>query len=361
MQRYNKSSKNTIAECNNLHDDNDRSKDVPFNKLRVTSHVDQIEDQNNIEFNKAGTSKINLLKRANSKYFTNSYLVHLLNFKDSPLIKSYKEAFFCTTAITSDNNNNYYSHYCKRKYCIVCSRIQTANRIKTYLPILQEWQDKHFVTLTQPNVKAEDLRQELTNIIKSFTKILRNNTQNYKLDIKGTRNLEITYNAKDDTYHPHLHCVVNSKEAAEYIKNSWLKQFKKANDKAQDIRPFGSNAKDLLEAFKYSQKLLSATDKGKYIYAKAIDIINISTRGGKDGVRQFQTFGFTKPKDQEITPEEITAIKEAEPTETNESELSIYKYEYKISDWVNITTGELLTNYCPSKSFVDIRENKIII
>jgi hypothetical protein len=332
-------------------------KEVPFNTLELTADY----SENEYDLNKAGTDIKKLKKRANSKYFTDSYLIHLLNIKDSPLKKAYWQTWHCTSVITNDTDNNYFATYCKKRWCIVCARILTAKRIKTYLPVLQEWENKYFVTLTQPNIPGEKLREELTLIIKSFRKILENNRKNYKISIKGTRNIEITYNPVRNDFHPHLHCTVDSLEAAEYIKNKWLEQFPNADPRAQDIRPFGTKATDLLEAFKYSQKILSQNKKGgnNYIYCEAMDTINICTRGGKGGVRLFQTFGFTKPKDAELTPEEETSLKELDKN-MDLNEVFIYNYDRTVSDWINVQTGELLTNYEPSESFKDIRENRII-
>ena len=339
-------------EANNI---NYRLFDDPTQK----GSLDTLELTADFASNKPGTKDIpNLLKRAKSKYFTDGYLLHLLNI-DSPLKKEYWDTWHCNSSLRFDGNT-YFGTYCKKRWCIVCARIMTAKRIKTYLPILKdEFEEPYFVTLTQPNIKSENLRCEISKITKSFRNILENNRKNYGLKIKGTRNLEITYNSKRDDYHPHLHCIIDGKTEASFFKDNWLKQFPEANIKGQHIRPFGKEANDILEAFKYSQKIMTQSDGKKFIYVNAMDIINVATKGGKGGVRLFQTFGFIQPKDEtELTPEEETGIREL--TDDNDIQMVLYQYNKEIFDWIDHETGEVLTHYQPSKIMDDIRNNKII-
>ena len=330
-------------------------KDDPIQK----GSLDTLELTADFAINKPGTKDLpNLLKRAKSKYFTDGYLLHLLNL-DSPLKKEYWNTWHCNSALRFDGNS-YFGTYCKKRWCIVCARIMTAKRIKTYLPILKdEFKEPYFVTLTQPTVKAENLREQISNITTSFRRILENNRKNYGLKIKGTRNIEITYNAKKDWYHPHIHCIIDGEKEALFFKDNWLKQFPGSSEKAQDIRPFGKGVNDLLEAFKYSQKIITQSDGKKFIYVNAMDIINVATKGGKGGVRLFQTFGFIQPKDEtELTPEEETGIREL--TDDNDIQMVLYQYNKEIFDWIDHETGEVLTHYQPSKIMDDIRNNKII-
>lgn len=350
--------KKNILEKSNLN----QSDNINYGQISdpfETPSLDTLELTADFSLNKAGTNEItNLRKRAKSKYFTDGYLIHLLNL-ESPLKKEYWDTWHCNSALRYDGNS-YYGTYCKKRWCIVCARIMTAKRIKTYLPILKEdFKDPYFVTLTQPTVKAEYLRDQISNITKSFRRILDNNHKNYGLKIKGTRNLEITYNSIKDWYHPHLHCIIDGKTEASFFKDNWLKQFPAAKEDAQDIRQFGKKESDLLEAFKYSQKIMTQSNGKKYIYVNAMDHINVSTKGGKGGVRMFQTFGFNKPKDEiELTPEEETGIKEL--TNDNDIQTVLYQYNKEIFDWIDQDTGEILTHYQPSKVLEDIRINKII-
>lgn len=64
-----------------------------------------------------------------------------------------------------------------------------------------------FLTLTVKNCYGEDLRDTLDLMTKSFNKM--NQRKAFKQAVKGYfRSLEITYNKKDDTYHPHFHMIL---------------------------------------------------------------------------------------------------------------------------------------------------------
>ena len=62
-----------------------------------------------------------------------------------------------------------------------------------------------FLTLSRKNVTGDKLSQEITHYLKSFRRL--NKYKDFRA-IKGTfRTLEITYNSKDNTYHPHFHII----------------------------------------------------------------------------------------------------------------------------------------------------------
>ena len=212
------------------------------------------------------------------------------------------------------------------------------------------------MTLTAPAVKPEQLRDRIKELVKEFQKTKDNLRKNYKIQLRGSRNIEVTYNPEKDWYHPHIHCIIESKEAANTFVNLWLKQFPDANRKAQDIRKFGGKETDLIEAFKYSQKIIS---KDKKIYIEPMDLINIATIGGKNGVRLFQTFGINKPKDIELLPEEITGIAEADNF-TDEC-IKLFMYDHKKHDWIERETGKSLTGFKPSKALETFRGINLVI
>ena len=64
-----------------------------------------------------------------------------------------------------------------------------------------------FLTLTVKNCYGEDLRDTLDLMTKAFNGMTRRKA--FKQAIKGYfRSLEITYNKKDNTYHPHFHMIL---------------------------------------------------------------------------------------------------------------------------------------------------------
>ena len=76
-----------------------------------------------------------------------------------------------------------------------------------------------FVTLTVRNPDGEHLAETLDLMNKGF-KYITSKSQNFALAKKFKESLqgyikatEITYNSKDNTYHPHIHCIFKSDQA----------------------------------------------------------------------------------------------------------------------------------------------------
>lgn len=64
-----------------------------------------------------------------------------------------------------------------------------------------------FLTLTQRNVKGEQLKEELDNILYAFKRFIQLK-QIKKISLGFMRSLEVTYNKAADTYHPHIHVLI---------------------------------------------------------------------------------------------------------------------------------------------------------
>lgn len=63
-----------------------------------------------------------------------------------------------------------------------------------------------FVTLTVPNVPADELRGTLAHMAASWDRLIRRKA--YRPWKNFARKTEVTYNAESDTYHPHYHLMV---------------------------------------------------------------------------------------------------------------------------------------------------------
>jgi hypothetical protein len=296
-----------------------------FNTLELTSEFSQ--DFLHI------TKKSSLNKRAKSKYL-NSQLSRKLADLNSPLKEHYWDTYYCSHLIEV-SEKGIISKFCKKRWCIICNRIRTADLLQKYLPTLESWKEKTFLTLTIPNCTACDLVPTINLMLKNFSKI-KDLCRKEDKNLIGIRKLEITYNRHRDDYHPHYHLIIeNSKNCEKIIKN-WLRHFPEAVSHAQDFRPADQNS--CFELFKYFTKLTSNSSKDAVITVKALDHIFQSLLG----VRTFQPFGFIAHK----------AIK---PSENLENEIEIfagaefYKYQKDLANWLNESTGEILSEYQPSE------------
>ena len=75
-----------------------------------------------------------------------------------------------------------------------------------------------FVTLTVKNPDAEHLTETLDLMNKGFKYITSKSqtfapAQKFKESLQGyIKATEITYNSKENTYHPHIHCIFKSEQ-----------------------------------------------------------------------------------------------------------------------------------------------------
>ena len=159
------------------------------------------------------SDKIALKKRAKRKHLSAPLSLRLVdaskNNPDSNLKKSYFNTYHCCRTIAIRDDGSVRANYCKNRWCLVCNSIRTAQLINRYVPVLDQWEDKYFVTLTLPNCTALDLPGTLDFMQNTFGKIhakLKKQFQRKKRDkIVGLRKLECTYNADRNDYHPHYH------------------------------------------------------------------------------------------------------------------------------------------------------------
>lgn len=118
------------------------------------------------------------------------------------------------------------------RFCPNCRKWDLASAIhnlrKPLNQLLLEGYYPYLVTLTIPNVEGKELRWTIEKMNKTFRKLF--GAFSYSLDgkTKGFQDrliefqgalkvLEISYNAGNDTYHPHFHCMFFSSEYDESL------------------------------------------------------------------------------------------------------------------------------------------------
>lgn len=331
-----------------------------------------------------------LRKRARRKYLTAGYIGALVDAAklngNEALAKSYWNTYHCARTLTLKSDGNVSGRYCKNRWCLVCNAIRTAQLIKRYTPELEAWQDRYLVTLTIPNVEAEQLPAALEILNSMFSEIrdrLKKRAQRGQAEkFKGLRKMECTYNPERNDFHPHFHVLVEGRENAAALlqcwKESWRKErwqadglacstsyaatFGDITDTAQDIRPADQGA--MLELFKYFTKVIQGSGKQhRLIYADAMDVIFRACKG-----RQvFKPFGFKAPPAEELTPEE------KEQAQGEAYAQMEYEWNQETSRWeanveaVDLETGEVveelqpLVDYQPGDALRDLIDTKVVV
>ena len=209
-----------------------------------------------------------------------------------------------------------------------------------YITQFAQFNRLEFVTLTRPNVKENELRKEIELIVKRISNIVRILREKRKINISGIRKIEVTYNAKTDTYHPHLHILCNE-DYGKYIVELWLKYNPTANIKGQDYREATQGS--LNELFKYSTKFLDkSSNKAEMdLYVKPLDKIMIALYKK----RTFQPFGkIRKIKEDPEDFDNVMVLKTQEYEELPNYNSALWLWDNDC-DWLEFISYEPLTNY----------------
>lgn len=298
-----------------------------------------------------------LARKAKKKFITQATIMNLVDVAkaegDQERVKSYWNTYHCQNRIIS-SYDKFYGNYCKNRFCTTCCGNRKADIINKYYPVIKNWKEPYFVTLTIKSPPSTQLRKYVKGMKTNFKKILECNKKRHQrgkgIKIIGIKSLECNFNPIAKTYNPHFHIIVPNKETAELLKKEWIKKnrptkassyrYKYVSPKAQDIKKINDLDHQLVEVIKYGAKIFTALDvKNKnsgvppMVYIKALDVIYTAFKD----VRLFDRFGFNLPN-------EIVV----KPTSKQLTNCDRWEYSTEQKDWINKETGELLTRFLPT-------------
>jgi len=161
-----------------------------------------------------------------------------------------------------------YAELCRDRICPICQWRLARKRAFEMLQCLDDMNENgeykyQFLTLTQKNVKVFYLRDELKKMNEAWKRVISSNKKNKPAGC--ARVMEITYNEKEETFHPHQHIIIAwEKGQAPYKRLEWQERWKSALGigytpicRLQAIKPKKEHVKytkAVLETFKYSLK-----------------------------------------------------------------------------------------------------------
>lgn len=163
------------------------------------------------------------------------------------------------------------ANFCKVRLCPMCAWRRSLKVFGQVSRVMDELVKENnysflFLTLTTKNVKDNELNAEIDRLMKAFKLLKQRKT--FTKSVKGFfRALEVTYNHKDGTFHPHFHCVLAVpnyyfKNSEYYINQSewtelWQQALKVDYKPIVDVRKIKSNGnikKAVAEVSKYTVK-----------------------------------------------------------------------------------------------------------
>lgn len=196
------------------------------------------------------------------------------------------------------------ANFCRQKLCPTCQKRKSLKMFANTLKVceyLERYEVKYIhLVLTVPNCRGgEALVGTIKKLYRDFGKFYH-----YKETarvFKGClRCLEITYNAENSTFHPHLHCLIavnksyfNSRYYLTYDRLRGLWQSACRSDKPYQISVGairGDVAKGVAEVCKYCVKPLDLDEVGEahaqYVYSTLGTVLK--------GQRAVQKYGLIK-------------------------------------------------------------------
>lgn len=236
------------------------------------------------------------------------------------------------------------ANFCKNRFCPLCAWRQTkkdALKISIIMEFIKKELDLDFIflTLTAPNVKAENLNEEIKKYNKSFKKL--SERKEFKKISKGyIRKLEITYNQKRNDYHPHFHViiVVNKSyfKSRDYLSKSkflnlWQECMNDNSITQVDVRRIDTDdKKSISEIAKYGAK------DSDYMYSQDVFDVFYKALKGKQLVTYSGAF-----------KDALKAFKEGQLDKYKEVDLTeyiyrlCYKWNFKNANYIQMELMEL--------------------
>lgn len=275
--------------------------------------------------------KSDLTNKARKKYIGNGLAISLATSRFAgDMSKSYWNTYHCAETIEVKDNRSR-SSYCKNRWCLTCQSIKIAHLINGYKPQLSEMANPYFVTLTAPTVPEKYLPARIEDFETKWRQIAKQ-AQKVRKNFRGLRKAECTIRPNGH-YHYHFHIIIEGESNALYLMKRWLDLNEDARGEGQDLRK--ADGQSMIELFKYFTKLTTKTQT-KERKAMPSDNLNVIFHALK-GKRVYQPFGGLKKINEDYVPEggELVATEGV--------------YTWLRNDWIDYTTGELLTGYEPSE------------
>jgi len=307
-----------------------------LHNIYTIGHLRNETDNNDLEA---------LIKRAKAKY-SQKDLMKYMSRMETPFASKYQNTISCSSFIFQ-NGNVLTSRYCKHRWCKICNRIRTAKLLAGYSEVILNMIQPQFVTLTVQNVVIDRLESTIKEMIRTIKLIQDLRRKKKQILLRCIRKLECTYNATENTYHPHFHFIIEGEEAANDLLSSWVNRYPDhiVNIKGQDIRP----ADKPIELFKYFAKLTAKHEsdtfsivgdkviRNEYHYPEALDLIFRCI----ENFRVVQTMGGIRMVKDDID--------EVDAQTYNDIEIKRTLWLYNINDWFDTYTGDKLTGYVPNR------------
>lgn len=140
---------------------------------------------------------------------------------------------------------------CRSRLCPLCQRLTLLSIRDKIADAVKQMDSPRFITLTLQHEQG-DLQSQVKKLVKSFAKLRRSKRWKHYVT-GGVYTIEINWNAKTKTWHPHLHIIANGTYYPQpMLSADWLKTT--GNSQIVDIRAMHDRAKAVTYITSYITK-----------------------------------------------------------------------------------------------------------
>lgn len=171
---------------------------------------------------------------------------------------------------------------CRERLCLNCCVALARKNCGILEKVLASYgKQLYFITLTIKNVPGVKLKESISLMNKAFTGFVRaERLGNFY------KSVEVTYNEKSNTYHPHIHFITDKKLSKSYLNNAWAKWYSRKAD--CHLKWLSCNIKAITDIFstccelnKYITKPMNITDKTIEVFYKQLKGLRLHSSGGE--------------------------------------------------------------------------------
>lgn len=211
----------------------------------------------NQELKLTEVQKIEKLKLSQIKYFElfkGVFLNNKIKVTKNTIDRSEECGSFVLFKATEklDKYKIHNANFCKHRFCPMCAKrkaLKDALALTCMIQYVEEIKKRQFIflTLTVPNIVGDGLDNKIREMNKGWQKLIRR--EKFIKAVHGyVKKLEVTFNEKEHTYHPHFHVLLSVDRnyftnPKKYLKHSeWLNEWCAVMDDESitqvDIRTF---------------------------------------------------------------------------------------------------------------------------
>lgn len=230
------------------------------------------DEKNKIKENKKIKKKTELKKRQELFYNQLYSTWEKLKITENGVKRCRDCGDFCMFLSTKnfDKMKLYKANFCGNRFCPTCAKRKSIKDIIA-LDCMTRWviEEKKrkfiFLTLTVPNVSEDALDDKIREMNHAFHNLAKRNS--FEKAVKGyVKKLELTYNKKTNSYHPHFHVLLSVSKGYfsnmnQYVKqDEWLREWQAVMNDTDitqiDVKCFRQkkDQKSVLELIRYIAK-----------------------------------------------------------------------------------------------------------